>query len=308
MESYTNQFRKGAFEILFVAVLIFFSSFPNEALGQRIIERSHILNPLENPAVDLEEDEEKWFSHVGGWGAFGNYSFARDSDHLWYQELGAYFEIFRRGNESSFAITSQIEFIANGDNDINFSPHAIIWEEGLLYTSYRGGFYLQFGYYHRCKHDIDNLESGEERASVFGSAMGRVIVPVQFSQRNDAVFSLQYDYYTITWERRIPEEFADLEPMWDELHSSFLLNGSYRSYFSDDNYFGVSGYGMSILANDGLRLNAKIGLTVGTSRGPGDVEVGIHMEHFADSGIPVRPGSVTLAGLGIRINSTGSVR
>lgn len=295
--------------IILIGVVIFLSqSVVDEVSAQRIIERSHILNPLDNPGVDLSEGEEKWFSQVGGWGAFGNYSFARDSDHLWYQELGAYFEIFRRGNETSLAVTSQIEIISNSDNDINFSPHAIIWEEGFLYTSYRGGFYLQAGYYHRCKHDIDNLRAEEERVTVFGSAMGRVIVPVQFSESKDAVFSLQYDYYTITWERRIPDEFTDLNPVWDQLRSSLLLNGSYRSYFSADNYLGLSGYGMSTLFDDGLRYNAKIGLNVGTSRGPGDIELGIYIEHLGDSGIPVQPKSVTLAGIGIRINSTGSVR
>ena len=156
--------------------------------AQRLIERNQILNPLENPSVNIEEGQKKWFSQVGGWGSFGNYAFSRDENHFWYQELGAYFELYRSGNSKSVAITSQIEFIANDDNDINFSPRAIFWEEGILFTSRQNGFFLQAGYYHRCKHDIDNLNLGEERATVFGSAMGKVIIPVSISSPQDALF------------------------------------------------------------------------------------------------------------------------
>jgi hypothetical protein len=276
--------------------------------AQRLIERDKILNPLENPAVDLKSGENQWFSQFGGWGSFGNYAFSRDANHFWYQELGAYFELYRSGNSKSVAITTQIEFIADDDNDINFSPRAIFWEEGILFTSRRDGFFLQAGYYHRCKHDIDNLNLGEERATVFGSAMGRVIIPVSLSRPGDALFSLRLDYYTITWERRIPRENLEFEPSIEDLSASLMTNIDWRIRLSDQNFINIGGYAMTSLYDADLRSSGKIFFNIGTDRGIGDVQFGFHLEHLADSGIPVRPKAATLAGFGIRINTSGSIR
>jgi len=278
------------------------------AESQRLIERNQILNPLENPSVNIEDGKKRWFSHVGGWGSFGNYAFSQDENHLWYQELGAYFELYRRGNSKSVAITSQIEFIANDDNDINFSPRAIFWEEGFLYTSRRNGFFLQAGYYHRCKHDIDNLDLGEERAMVFGSAMGRVIIPLSLTRTRDTLVSLRFDYYTITWERRIPRENLDVAPSVEDLNVSLSTNLDWQIRLSDQNFVNIGGYGMASLYDDDLRSSGKIFLNIGTNRGLGDVQFGIYLEHLADSGIPAHPKAVTLAGFGIRINTSGSIR
>ncbi len=276
--------------------------------AQRLIERNQILNPLENPSVNIEEGQKKWFSQVGGWGSFGNYAFSRDENHFWYQELGAYFELYRSGNSKSVAITSQIEFIANDDNDINFSPRAIFWEEGILFTSRQNGFFLQAGYYHRCKHDIDNLNLGEERATVFGSAMGKVIIPVSISSPQDALFSLRLDYYTITWERRIPRENLEFEPNIEDLSASLTTNIDWRIRLGDENFITLGGYAMMSLYNADLRNSGKIFLNLGTDRGFGDVQFGLHLEQLADSGIPARPRSTTIAGFGVRINTSGSIR
>ena len=81
--------------------------------AQRLIERGMILNPLENPAVVVGSEDIAWFSQVGGWGSFGSYGLYGDKNHAWYQHLGAYMEIYRKGNESSLAVTGQIEFIAD---------------------------------------------------------------------------------------------------------------------------------------------------------------------------------------------------
>ena len=296
------------FTCTLLLLLIIFAGNVQTSDAQRLIERNQILNPLENPSVNIEEGEKKWFSQVGGWGSFGNYTFSRDKNHFWYQELGAYFELYRSGNSKSIAITSQIEFIADDDNDINFSPRAIFWEEGILFTSRRSGYFIQAGYYHRCKHDIDNLNLGEERATVFGSAMGRVIIPVSLSSSDDALFSLRLDYYTITWERRVPRENLEFEPSIEDLSASLMTNLDWRIRLSDQNFINIGGYAMSSLYDTDLRSSGKIFINIGTDRGFGDVQFGFHLEHLADSGIPARPKAATLAGFGIRINTSGSIR
>ena len=248
---------KPIFTCTFFLLLMMFACIIKPAEAQRLIERNQILNPLENRSVNIEEGEKKWFSQVGGWGSFGNYAFSRDENHFWYQELGAYFELYRSGNSKSVAITSQIEFIADDDNDIKFSPRAIFWEEGILFTTRLNGFFLQAGYYHRCKHDIDNLNLGEERATVFGSAMGRVIIPVSLSRSDDALLSLRLDYYTITWERRIPHENLEFSPSIEDLSASLMTNVDWRIRLSDQNFINIGGYAMSSLYDTGLRNSGK---------------------------------------------------
>ena len=280
----------------------------NQAEAQRLIERSMTLNPLENPNVEVPESEVEWFPQVGGWASFGNYGLYSDDDHTWYQHLGAYLEIYRRGDESSLAITSQIEFIANSDNDINFSPRAIFWEEGLLYTRNHGRFYSQLGYYHRCKHDIDNLRIGEERTMVYGSALARIIAPFSLRNEDDALFSVQYDHYTITWEKRTPAEFRSNRKNWGNLINSLKMNTAWQKSNGSSANFYIDNYMMATLTKEELMLSGKIRAEVGASTGAGEVRFGLYVEHLSDSGISVKPQSVTLLGLGVRIMTPGAVK
>lgn len=52
-----------------------------------------------------------------------------------------------------------MEMVADAASDIGFNPRAIFWEEGVLASArLNHDAAFQFGYVHRCKHDIDNLE------------------------------------------------------------------------------------------------------------------------------------------------------
>ncbi len=276
--------------------------------AQRLIERGMILNPIENKAIDIKDEENKWFSQVGGWGSFGSYGIYGDDDHAWYQHLGAYLEIYRKGTVSSLAVTGQIEFIADTNNDINFSPRAIFWEEGLLYTHRMGRSFLQVGYYHRCKHDIDNFRFGEERTMVFGSALARLVIPGSLFSTDDTRIAFQYDHYTITWEKRTPDTFQNGKYDWDQLTHSFKINVYLKHSMRGNANFYADSYFMGTLLKDHSWFSGQIRTEVGTSTAAGDVRFGIHIEHLGDSGIPVRPTNTTLVGVGIRIMTSGSVR
>lgn len=296
--------KKYSVVLSFLILILFF--IPADA--QRLIERGMILNPLENPNVDIAENEISWFTQAGGWGSFGTYGLYGDDNHAWYQHLGAYFELYRRGNESSLAFTGQIEFIADTNNDINFSPRAIFWEEGLLYTRRIGNPFIQFGYYHRCKHDIDNFRFGEERTMVFGSVLARLVLPLSLFSTDDGLLALQYDYYTITWEKRTPNTFQNGAFNWDELIHSFKLNAAWQRALADNANFYLDGYLMGTQLKDDSWLNGQIRAEIGAATPAGQVRFGVHAEYLGDSGIPVHPKSVTLIGLGVRVMSAGSIR
>jgi len=295
------------FRTIVISILIIqWGSTVSEA--QRLVERGMILNPIENPAVEIETGKTRWFSQVGGWGSFGSYGLYGDEDHAWYQHLGAYLEIYRNGNISSLALTGQIEFIADTNNDINFSPRAIFWEEGLLYTRRIGRPFIQLGYYHRCKHDIDNFRFGEERTMVFGSTLARLTLPVSLFSIDDLWIAIQYDHYTITWEKRTPNTFQNGEYDWEQLTHSFKINTAFKRSLKGNANFYVDSYLMGTLLRDHSWVNGHVRAEIGSSTAAGDIRFGLHVEHLGDSGIPVQPTNATLAGVGLRIMTTGSVR
>ncbi len=304
-------FARGA---VLTSLLITFILCDKPAAAQRPIERGTILNPLANAAAEQPDDRSRWFTQVGGWGAFGSYGLGDDPDHAWYQQLGAYMEIFRKGNKASLAFTSQIEFIADLNNDINFNPRAIFWEEGLLYTHRFGSSYLQVGYYHRCKHDIDNLEIGAERSLIFGSIMSSFTFPLRLLREDDVLMSLQYDHYTVTWDRRTPAVFEDGTRDWDSLIASLRLNASWRIPLrpsaegpGDVNVY-IDGYGMTTFYGNGTWFSGMLRAEIAKKTENGEVRFGVHAEHLGDTGIPVVPVSGTLIGVGIRVMTAGSVR
>lgn len=260
---------------------------------------------MESKSYQPEDHDRKWFSQVGGWGSFGSYALSGDRDHHWYQQLAAFAEIYRHGNEWSVAVTSQIEFIANDDNDVNFSPRAIFWEEGLLITRRQNRFFLQLGYYHRCKHDIDNLRIGEERTSVFGSAMAAIIFPFR-TGNSRATLAFRYDHYTITWEKRTPHEYWNAGPNWEDLISSATMNADWLVPAGSLNLH-LNGYAMGTLLRNESLFNGMVRAEIGRKTAAGDLRFGVHLEYLGDSGIPVRPRAVTLIGAGVRIMAPGSV-
>lgn len=295
------------FQVVLFSLGLFFS-LNTLTEAQRLIERGMILNPLENSLVDLNSGDSQWFSQVGGWGSFGSYGMYGDENHEWYQHLGAYLEIYRRGSVSSLAVTGQIEFIADTNNDINFSPRAIFWEEGILYTHRVRRSFVQIGYYHRCKHDIDNFRFGEERTIVFGSGLARLVVPISLFSAEDTRIAFQYDHYTITWEKRTPDTFQNGKFDWDQLRHSFKINASLKHPLRGKANFYVDSYLMGTLLEDHSWFNGQIRAEIGSSTPAGDIRFGVHLEHLGDSGIPVHPTNATLVGIGIRIMTLGSVR
>jgi hypothetical protein len=196
-----NQIRK--MKLIIIYVILFAFLFPSEIFSQRMSERMVIFNPLFNTEKN-PGDKISWINSMGGWGEFGGYVYEDDDIHAWYQKLGAFLEFFRINDKKSLSVFSNIEFIADPHNDINFNPRAIFWEEAFLYTQRLGKDFWQAGYYHRCKHDVDNLDYGYERSQIFGSIMGRYI----HSLNTITFISLKFDLYTILQDYRKSESLV----------------------------------------------------------------------------------------------------
>ncbi len=297
--------------VITAIVLLLFGSLhlllPSAAEAQRQATRSLIINPLLDELHHQATGEIRGFNTFGGWAGFGHFGYSSDNHHLWYQDLGGYVELWRQGNSQSLLLTGQIQFIADPHNDINFNPRAIFWEEGLLYTARMDPGYLQVGFLHRCKHDIDNLDRGEERSLIFSSFTVRYQQPLSVFRDNDLLLMGAYDNYLITWDRRIPRDLEVRTPDWNDLQNEFTLQGHWRG---DPLGSGPSvDTRINIISLDS-RLHINHGASAGwhVHRSGGEFRVSVNYEYLHDSGIPAVPEGVHLVSIGIRANSAFVIR
>jgi hypothetical protein len=291
-------------------ILLAFILFQAEPVhSQRMAERMHIFNPLFNETNHVPENETKWINSVSGWGEFGGYLYSQDESHAWYQKLGGFFEFFRISDKNSLSALSNIEFIADPNNDIKFNPRAIFWEEAILYSSRAGEGYWQAGYYHRCKHDIDNLDIGYERSLIYGSLLTRYTHPVIQNERTVAYGSLKGDLYTILQDYRKPASNGLSEPVTGDLSFSAALNfnikqlissmaGIYLSSFTQFNFYSSSrGIFKKMFTIDNVNINggAETGIFL---KGRGSLQISLRYEYFSDTGFNIIPSKEHLLSLG----------
>lgn len=280
---------------------------PDTADAQRHATRSMIINPLLDERQNLRDGEVRGFHTFGGWAGFGHFAYSSDRHHLWYQDLGGYVELWRQGSTQSLLLTGQIQFIADPHNDINFNPRAIFWEEGLIYTLSLSPGFLQAGFLHRCKHDIDNLDKGEERSLIFSSLTVRYQQPLSLFRENDLLLMGVYDNYLITYDRRTPRALEEQGIDWNDLQNEFTLQAHWHHEPMGSGPFLDARINLISLDN---KLFVNHGASTGwhVHRSGGAFRISLTYEYLHDSGIPAIPEGVHLVGIGIRANSAFAIR
>lgn len=280
--------------------------------AQRLVERELIINPMFTDLPVVQRDEMRWMSSVAGWGGFGHYAVG-DGEHAWYQKLGLLLELFRFGEQASFSFVSHIEFVANDKNNIRFNPRALIWEEGFLYTHRLSQSFLQIGYFHRCKHDVDNLSEGHERSLIFGGLLFKFILPLtEPATRQWSYLALRSEIYTIRQDSRFPEEFMEFNPNLEQLlgTGAFNLNtrkslsrrfGVFVNAYGSLNFFGLNrGFVNRFNSLQTVRFNG--GISAGFAvQGAAHFRIGLNLEYFSDTAIDPFPKSSSLLSMGILV-------
>jgi hypothetical protein len=302
----------------FISFLFLLSS---TVSAQRFPDRFYVFNPLFNSEANVEAGSTSLLNSISGWGEFGAYRIQRDAEHAWYQKLGAFIEFFRTGDYESFSFLSNIEFIANPDNDIRFKPRSIFWEEGFLYSRKADSFFWQIGYFHRCKHDIDNYLYGKERALIFGSLQSRIIFPFDFLNESDnALFAIRAELYTILQDNRFPKSWMSHSYNWKQLIGSLGINFNFTKAISERHWhYYLNSYSMINLFGkeegftnrfSGLqRANFNGGLSTGISlRGKAEIRLGLTYEYLSDTGINPYPESAHLISLGVSVLDFNSIK
>ncbi len=279
--------------------------------AQRLLERNVQLVPLADTTNYDPETGTSWAHSLSGWAGFGRYVIS-DNDHAWVQELGLTVELVRFSHKASLAFTTQIEFIADPNNNINFNPRAIFWSEGIFYMRRKGNSYWRAGYYHRCKHDIDNLNLGVERTLIFGSLMAERSHQLPSKQFKEAWLGYGADLYTIRQDDRFPQDPAPGGLNTMNLLSSFSFKshvlkafpsekaGIYANAFLQANVYSANtGFTNRFSSPD--RLNAAFGISAGLALiGNAQIRLGFNYEYLPDSGIPLAASGVHLFGIEIK--------
>ncbi|MDQ3395671.1 MAG: hypothetical protein M3512_16410 [Bacteroidota bacterium] len=283
----------------FLLVLLLTSS--TFSIAQRQVERNLILHPLNDTTKTFNGKRVSFAHNFAAFASFGKFVAIKDDDHEWYQQIGSLMELMRFRNNATLVVVSHMQLFADPNNNINLNPRAIFWEEGLFYSWQGKSRYYKAGYYHRCKHDVDNLTIGEERGLIFGSFLFETIIPVAL--RNDnLMLAFRNDLYTIRQDFRIPRHSEGQLPNLDRILTTFRGNFHYQKLFFSQLGLYINGYtALNIYSkNEGLldrftnlhSTNLSAGLSSGlVLKGNAQIRLGFNYEYLTDSniGIPLQP-------------------
>lgn len=150
---------------------------------------------------------------LSGWGEISRYiPGLTDDEHNYDVRSGLYVELLRWADSYDLAFQTDVELVANPDSIIGFNPRAFFWDESLSAGASLGGFVLDGGYTHRCKHDIENLDilysEGEERSrvmiydSVFLRGTTVPFRPFECFRTSSVVIACKVDYFTVIMDDR----------------------------------------------------------------------------------------------------------
>ena len=122
--------------------------------------RSVFNEPLDK-TIETGAAADAWFAAEAyrGWGSL-------QGEQDWQFRLHGYIEPYRFGSDSTSNVTTTLQFhhelTANPFNDLGFNPRTARWEEQLLVHVRIAPLTLQGGWFHRCKHEIDNTEPPDD--------------------------------------------------------------------------------------------------------------------------------------------------
>jgi len=282
----------------------------NRLFAQRAAERWITINPLNTKTQEAKDQTTQILPSAQVWGEFGPYRLQRDNDHAWSVKVGGFVELVRIGHTQSLAFVASTDLIADPHNELRFNPRAVFWEEGFLYTI-RSDKHLdyQIGYYHRCKHDIDNLlpspsypYESVQRALMYGSLLGKVFAPWQPPIENSSgLFVMRADLYTILQDDRLPKRLYGERINLDQaigslgfnMHIRFSLVGVWLGGYSTAYglltlYGSEPGFGKRFERFDKGLFSGGIaaGLTL---QGNIHLRIGMSYEYLSDTNINATP-------------------
>lgn len=227
----------NAARIVVVVLAVIGTSSP--ILSQIKPSRSVFVDPLDNtlPAGLMASS---WFAGEFHFG-LGSY----EKDQAWQLRLHGIVEPYRFGDDTSATVTTTFQFhhelTASTMNDLGFNPRTARWEEQLNVHVAVRPFTMQFGFFHRCKHDIDNSEPPNDDTSVVYEPIKRTIIvsgpsvsaatPWFNTFAGDLRIESGAEYYLVNEDYRTPSSRDT--GSWNNMHASLWIRGESKIVISD---------------------------------------------------------------------------
>lgn len=306
--------------IPFLCLIILLPSLP--LCGQNLPDRIVVLDPLGDTSV--AGDGFVLLPGARLYGEFARYTNGSGTDHRWNAKTGGYGEFARWDSTWSIAGTGTMEVIIDPNNDISFNPRAIFWEEGLIISArapWGNNQAIQFGYIHRCKHDIDNIEilrvrgELEQRTLIYSGPFIRLLArPTKVLDGPLNLYlgsALRYDHFVHKLDERWNPEYAAAQPNVED------LKGTLNATVTVEGRFGNNRLGFHAGANWMLAFATPRGGKLGALGSLPFVEFGVDIynprgaaftifargEYQRDGGIRTEPTAADLLLFGVRISS-----
>ena len=310
----------------FTIIVLLLPSIQTLLQAQNLPDRIIILDPLGD--TTLNSDRFTLLPGTRLYGEFGYYADGEgDQTHQWNAKMGGYAEFARWDSTWSIALAGTMEVIMDPLNDINFNPRAIFWEEGALISTrapWNNHAGIQFGYTHRCKHDIDNIEvfkregSYEQRTLIYSGPFFRVLHrPTKFFDGPIDLYAgsaLRLDYFFHTldnpWDDRETGSQPNIEDLIGSLTASARLDGRFGNGWLG--LHGSASYMVTLASPDeGTTLHGKapfaeLGLDFYNPTGSA-FTIFARGEWQRDAGILMEPTPASLILLGVRASSFGGM-
>lgn len=199
-----------------------------------------------NPLIDTTNRMNISFLRTSQfWGEGGMYVGYRDTIHRWDPTIGGTIELIGKQNWNIVYETS-VHLIVDPENNISFNPRAFVWEEGILFTTQSGNHFWHFGYQHRCKHDVDNIERlhttglEEQRSLIYGSAVIRWDhLPYKIYDWEFYPLA-EFHLYLLVQDQRFPDNTRSIESNIGALNSAFRLHSTIKHLISTSMRYGFT--------------------------------------------------------------------
>jgi hypothetical protein len=273
-------------------------------------------------------DTTETLGEIGTWGSVYHGFKSANDEFGWSIDIGALIEFARWGESSSLIAVTDMELSAKTNNDIYFSPRGGFWEEGILYNWRAENLDWQFGYLHRCRHDLDNgdsiARSGAplERTLIYGSFTGKAISkPFNLFHATDpkewkTIVWLTGDLYVFREDYRQTSGPTSLQPNFHDILFSIGANAAINLFRigpgvayirggANFSAFGIDGsLPHSFTHIESTTLDGRIEIGYQSEGRAARLQLFTGWENFNDDGSTPIPENSHFTLLGVRLSGT----
>lgn len=242
-------------------------------------------------------------------------------EQAWDVKAGLTVDLVRSRSIGVLRLSMNAELLANPYNNTRFNPRGAYFEPVLSLDRNVGGLVWQVSLFHRCRHDIDNLDPADSREGINGMRYKRVIIlsgpqigvgSSVISLGHDATASVSghVELYPVRVEERRPDDAQGL--YWDRAVGATSIGARLAKHISKSVEPYVRGWEAMVLFHSAANMQSRRSnfngrLEVGTRFAgiSGNADAFVAFEHTFDDLTPPHGNAGHVFFAGIRLAARG---